>query len=142
MCSSDLNLAPCTIYEEEIARDGIPASVKVILVSGCDVLTRTTVKKIIDFRKRGGKVVGDSATCPAIGEVDAFLPVLPVWSKLDGKSYDDAFRDSAKSLRDILRAYGVVPYADADDRHMLARVRSVPGADYLFAINDKRKFAV
>lgn len=134
------NLAPCTIYEEEIARDGIPPTVKVILMSGCDVLTRTTVKKIAEFRNRGGRIVGDPVTCPAVGAVDAMLPQLPSWVRLGGEKYDAAFRSAAAELRDILRPFGVVPYADANNRHLLARVRSTPGADYLFAINDKRKY--
>ena len=134
------NLAPYTIYEEEIARDGIPPTVKVILMSGCDVLTRTTVKKIAEFRNRGGRIVGDPVTCPAVGAVDAMLPQLPSWVRLGGEKYDAAFRSAAAELRDILRPFGVVPYADANNRHLLARVRSTPGADYLFAINDKRKY--
>lgn len=134
------NLAPYAIYEEEIARDGIPPTVKVLLMSSCDVLTLTTVKKILEFRRRGGKVVGDANMCPAVGKADALLPNLPSWARLDGQKYDAAFRSSAKELRETLRGFGVVPYADADECHLLARVRSVPGADYLFAINDKRRF--
>ena len=138
------NLAPYTIYEEEIARDGIPETVKVLLMPNCDVLTRTTVEKVNAFRARGGKVAGEATTCPAVGAMDAILPEVLDWHKvlikMDGAQYDAAFRAIARELRRLVVSLGVEPYADVDEAHLLARVRSTTGADYLFAINDRRTF--
>ena len=139
------NIAPYTIYEEEIARDGIPATVKVLLLPYCEVLTETTVKKIREFRERGGKVAGRATTCPALGAMDAILPEFPDWhktlrEKMRGAEYDDMFRSLSRELRRMVVSLGATPYADADEPHILARVRSTPNADYLFAINDKRTY--
>lgn len=138
------NLAPYTIYEEEIARDGLPPSVKVLITPNCDVLTKTTVEKVRAFRARGGKILGEETTCPAIGAPDAILPDVPEWRtvmlKMNGEEYDVSRRALARELRRLVVSLGARPCADVDEPHLLARVRSTPGADYLFAINDKRTY--
>lgn len=138
------NLAPYTIYEEEIARDGIPSSVKVLMTPNCDILTKTTVEKVRAFRARGGKILGESSTCPAIGAPDAILPEAPSWHKVllkkEGKDFDALQRGVARDIRRLAESLGARPRADVDEPHLLARVRSTPGADYLFALNDKRTY--
>ena len=139
------NIAPYTIYEEEIARDGIPSTVKVLLLPYCEVLTQTTVKRIREFRERGGKVAGRATTCPALGAMDVILPEFPDWhktlrEKMRGAEYDDMFRSLSRELRRMVVSLGATPYADADEPHILVRVRSTPDADYLFAINDRRTY--
>ena len=131
------NLQPYVLYEEEIARDGIPSTVKVIIAPHCDVLTKTSFDALKKFQAKGGIVVGDQYLVPGI------LPDLPLegfrrtWK--DGAADNAALHAAAKRLKKDLAPF-YRPHADCSNEHIVTVVRSFDGADYLFAINDKRAF--
>ena len=131
------HLQPYVLYEEEIARDGIPQTVKVILAPHCDVLTRRTFDALKSFQKRGGIIVGDSYLVPGI------LPDIPIkgfrrtWK--DGAADNMALHEGAARLKADIAPF-CRPPADSDNEHIVTFVRSCPDADYLFAINDRRGF--
>ena len=131
------HLQPYVLYEEEIARDGIPPTVKVILAPHCDVLTRKTFEALVAFQKRGGLIVGDINLVPGI------LPDLPVvgfkrtWK--DGAADNKALHEGAARLKADLAPF-YRPPSDSDNEHIVTYVRTYRNADYLFAINDKRTF--
>ena len=131
------NLQPYVLYEEEIAKGGIPSTVKVIVAPHCDVLTKTTFDALKSFQTKGGIVVGDRYLVPGI------LPDLPLegfrrtWK--DGAADNAALHAAASKLKMGLSPF-YRPPADSSNEHIVTAVRSWKSADYLFAINDKRVF--
>jgi len=131
------HLQPYVLYEEEIARDGIPPTVKVILAPHCDVLTRTTFEALVAFQKRGGLIVADNHFVPGI------LPDLPLksfrrtWA--DGAGSDAALKKAAAELKSDLAPF-YRPPSDSDNADIVTFVRTYRTSDYLFAINDRREF--
>lgn len=127
-------LQPRVLYEEDIAQNGIPAETKVLLMPHCDVLTRPTYEAVCAFQSKGGSVVGDKYLVPGI------LPdaMFPTYAKVGFAEKDTpVFRRAAKSLKDTVNE--LMPLkADVDRDDIFVRQRSLPGADYLFAINDRR----
>ena len=156
------NLAPVTLFEEAIANHGIPKTVKVILASGQDVMTKETAAALRAFQARGGKIVADKSFVPAI-KADASFPsedevsaaveaggeaalvnVDDVASKEMSRAKDAGERDRkwrarAAALARICRAWAPV-HVETDNGHIFLRTRTYGSADYVFAINDKRDF--
>ena len=135
------NLQPYALWEEEIARDGIPSSLKVLLMPNCEVLTEKTFKAIRDFQNRGGIVVSDENLVPGLMP-DLQLPtgLLSHVARAKCPSKDTKLlRRAAKELRTNL-AWAYRPYGDSDNPDIFVHVRSWKDADYLFAINDNRAF--
>ena len=152
------NLAPMTLFEEEIERDGIPPSVKIILAAGCDVVTKETAAALKAFRARGGKIVADKDLAPGV-TADAALPsVVPLsvnvaeWDDVDkpaaakdanAKAYaaekDVAWRKRVQKLEDLCRTW-VRPHVEADNAQIYLRTRTYRSTDYVFAINDRRGY--
>ena len=154
------NLSPATLYEEDIAANGVPASVKVLLCPNCDVLTRGAYEALRAFRERGGKIVGETTLCPALGKADAILPVfsrenrqtgdtaeevLPAdiskpGRRLTGRQDDANVTATAGRIREIVAGFAT-PYLEADGDHILLHARSAgAAADCLFVVNDKRTY--
>ena len=152
------NLAPMTLFEEEIARDGIPSSVKVILAAGCDIVTKETAAALKAFRARGGVIVADRHLAPGV-TADAELPsVVPVtvnaaeWEGVTGPSAakegpgkafaaekDVAWRKRAQNLVKLCRQW-LKPHVEADNGQIYHRTRTYRSTDYVFAINDRRGY--
>ena len=144
------NLNPQTLLEEEIAASGIPASVKVLLMPQCDVLTESGVRAVRAFQSRGGRIFADERLVPSIHPDGALKTVEAAWKEKEF-DHDDGVADPAKdaSLRmrfiyeaaaKLKAAAGVVPFADTDTPSIFTWTRSCGSADYVFAINDKRTF--
>ena len=131
------HMQPYVLYEEEIARDGIPPTVKIVIAPHCDVLTRKTFDALVEFQKKGGIIVGDEYLVPGI------LPDLPLvgWkrTKTNGAADNKALHAAAARLKADLAPF-YRPPSDSDNEHIVTYVRSCAGADYLFAINDRREF--
>ena len=135
------NLQPYALWEEEIARDGIPASLKVLLMPDCEVLTERTFAAVRAFQRRGGVVVADENLVPGLMP-DLLLPTGLI-SRYERSFHADRdtreLRRAAKELRGDL-AWAYRPYGDSDNPDIFVHVRSWKDADYLFAINDRRTF--
>jgi len=127
-------LSPYVLYDEEIARDGIPSETKVLLMPFCNILTETTAKAVKAFQKRGGIVLADTNLCPDI------LPDggVPEFDRKKKAAIDEpALRKAAQVLKaDVKRCVTLDGETESDD--ILVRVRKMPAGDYLFAINDRR----
>ena len=113
-------LSPYVIYEDEIVTRGIPASVKVLLMPKCEVLTRGAFAVIADFQRRGGKIVADDALVPGL--------------KADGR-----LSDSPVELGRTVAAF-LKPFVTSDQPDILVHARQAGSAQLVFAINDKREF--
>ena len=128
------NLAPQVLYEEDLVRAGVPASVKVLLIHDCVALSRTSVLQVRAFQDRGGLVVGSERTLPAITpDLE-----LPTFVRKDRLAEDHAaIRRAAAEIKRAV-AGRFEPLADSDRADIIVRTRSYGSADYVFAINDRR----
>jgi len=144
------NLNPQTLLEEEIAAKGVPASVKVLLMPDCDVLTDSGARAVRAFQTRGGRILADERLVPSIRPDDLVKTVEAAWKEKQS-DHDDGVTSPAKdaSLRIRLvqeaaarlkKASGLVPFADTDTPSVFTWTRSYGSADYVFAINDRRAF--
>ena len=144
------NLNPQTLLEDEIAADGVPASVKVLFMPSCDVMTESGVKAVRAFQSRGGRVITDGRLVPVIRPDGIVKTVEAAW-KEKAFDHDDGVADPAKdaSLRmrlvyeaaaKLKKASGLVPFADTDTPSIFTWTRTCGSADYVFAINDRRTF--
>lgn len=143
-----VNLSPYVLYEDEVKRDGIPPTVKVVILPKCDVLTQTTFEALKAFRARGGRIVADKMLLPAL-KADAEYVTVEDEEKntlgdfdcdyrgkfLDSEVRQRSVQSAAKKLRE---AVAVEPYADSDRIDILVHARTYGGADYVFAVNDRR----
>ena len=137
------NLAPYVLYEEEIARDGIPPTLKVLLMPDCPVLTKRTFEAVERFQQNGGIIAADEKLVPGLLP-DLMLPddLLSDYArKFDGVGDRRQIRKNVRTFRqDLLNAFGYRPYADSQNPDILASARTYRDADYVFAVNDKRTF--
>lgn len=136
------NLAPLPLFEEELVKNGVPDSVKVILADECGVLTDRAAAALERFRARGGRIVGSDILAPGV-KADAQLPdcskVIAGSSGNNGKRgrvTDAEIRTCAAALRAVT---GVCPYADSDNAWLLTFVRTWRDSDVVFVVNDKRE---
>lgn len=154
------NLAPSTLYEEDIAKNGIAPSIKVILAANQGVVTEETAAALKEFQQRGGKIVADNNFVPAI-KPDAILPdekstakivataeseiraddVIPEEMKKikDCKMRDIKWKARAAELSRICRQWSKA-YVESDNNYIYLHARSYRTSDYIFAVNDKRDF--
>jgi len=135
------SLQPYVLFDEEIARDGIPPSVKVLLMPDCEVLTKTTYRAVRDFQRRGGVIAADTSLAPCLMPdvmlTDRLLPRTDRTKRSDRDS--KLLKDGARRLKADL-AWAYRPYADTDNEDIFVHVRSCGSADYVFAVNDRRAF--
>ena len=129
------NLMPGVIFEDQILRDGF-GDLKVLVLTYCDVLPANVAQKIRDFQAKGGIVVGDPFTTPAIMPD---LMIRPVERTQDPVKDKKALQEAGLGLRKALQGL-YEPYTAASNADLLTHVRSHNEADYLFVVNDKRTF--
>ncbi len=128
-------LQPEIIYDETVVRRGL-GQYKVLMLMDCDVLTESVARRIAEFQKRGGIIVGDERLVPSI-KPDV---VVGCYTRT-GKA--DADREALETLgehlqRDLGARY--VPRATTCRAGAVTRLRRYGTTDYLFAINDARDF--
>ena len=136
------NLDQYALFEEEIARDGIPASVKAILLPDCPVLTKTTAAKLREFQARGGRLIAAETLAPGLtadAQLPAFSKVLPESrnQKSEAEGRELAMRATAAEIKATL---GFPLFAESDNDALLLSVRSYGSADVVFAVNDRRTY--
>ena len=136
VAAAGAGLQPQTLYDEDIARDGIPTSLKVLLLPKCAVMEETTVRAIRDWQVRtDGVVLADGDLVPAILP-DGALPEIA--AETEGVACAAAFRAGGGKLLEVL-APSYRPYASAT-ADIIPYVRTWKNADYVFAINDRRGY--
>jgi len=131
------NLMPSALYEEDIVSNGIPDSVKVILAPTCDVLTESVFRELKRFQARGGMIVADRFLVPGI-RPDALLPDFNMHGTPRAEKLAKDIQRAADELNAMI-APVYAPYVTSETKDLIFHVRSSGSADYLFAINDKRR---
>lgn len=130
------NLMPRCLYEDDVAKNGIPREVKVVLAPGCDVLTESAVRALKDFQARGGMVVADRHLVPEILP-DADIPTVRYYGNATAADIAESFQSAADKLNADITAVRV-PFARAGQKDLILHLRSYGSADYLFVVNDRR----
>ena len=124
------------IFEETLIKNGLSGR-KILFMPDCDVLPRAAVDRILDWQKKGGKIIADENLCPAI-KADLVLPSF----KREKKAQEDKAKvmQLANELRDKLPALGWAPTITCDNPEVIIRTRRFGDALYVFVINDHREY--
>lgn len=129
------HLQPEIVYDETVVQRGLDGF-RVLVMFDCDVLTATVAKKVKEFQKKGGIVVGDERLCPAI-KPDVVVESYTRTRKAD-EDWKALTERGDKLERDLPARYS--PYAESCAASVIPRCRSYGTTDYLFVVNDAREF--
>ncbi len=129
------HLQPEIVYDETITTRGLDGF-RVLVLPDCDVLTQTVVERIKQFQSRGGLVLGDQNTAPAI-KPDIVLTGFP----RTGHAAQDkaALLARAAELRQQLDAR-YVRHVDCSNPEIIPYHRAYQDTDYIFVVNDYREY--
>ena len=130
-------LQPEIVFDETIQEEGL-GNYRVLLMPDSDVLTESVVAAIQAFQDRGGIVIGDENTCPAI------TPDILVETHNRPRNAEEARRlnvEKALALREQLDPH-YERLVDVSTPDVIPYVRSYGDADYVFALNDRREFGL
>ena len=136
VAASAANLMPASLFEEGLQRDGVPASVKVLLLPMCPVLTESAFVKLRDFQRRGGKLIAADDLAPAL-TADASLPVDTSKTQDKASVKETSFRRTAVELRRTVERF-CEPTVGSDNPYIHVHARGEKAYDLLFAVNDRR----
>ena len=130
-------LSPHVLYEEDLLEKGVPKSVKVLVLSGCDVLEEGTVKAIREWQTSvpGAVTLADRNLVPAVVP-DAYLPKLETTG--DGEADIAAFRRFGDELKAML-APTYRPYVEGPAK-TVTHAREWGNGDFVFVVNDNRGY--
>jgi hypothetical protein len=129
------HLQPEIVLDETIAQRGLDGF-RVLVMADCDVLTQGVYERIKAFQARGGLIVGDERTVPAI-KPDI---VLPSYARTGNAAQDKAaLLALAARLRQQLDAR-YPRYLDSSNVEVIPYLRRHRDTDYLFVVNDRREF--
>ncbi len=128
-------LQPEVLFEETLMKQGLDPY-HVLVLSDCDVLPAGVVKRVQEFQKRGGVVIGDDNLAPAI-KADIVVPKVTRTKKGD---VDKAtLLANATKLRAALDAKYARPI-DSTNPEISTHLRGSGESDYVFVVNDRREF--
>ncbi len=123
------------LFEETLLKNGLSGR-KVLVMTECDVLTESVVKRIQAWQAKGGKIIADEFLCPAL-KADVTVP-----SHKRSKKAAEAkamLLQLAATLSPQVAALGYAPQVTADSPEVILRTRRFGDAQYLFVINDRRE---
>ena len=129
------HLQPEIVLDETIMERGLDGF-RVLVMADCDVITSTMAQRIQAFQARGGIIIGDERTAPAI-KPDI---LLSSYARIGRADQDKAALQSiAAGLRKQLDAK-YARYADCSDPDVIPYRRRYQDTDYVFLVNDRREF--
>jgi len=128
---------PAIFYEEHLLRGDLDDQVRVLFLPGLEVLSESLLAALRRFQARGGILVGDEFSSPAV-PLDLRLRSVkrdsndPVGSK-------QQLQALGLEIRQALAPHYRSPMS-ASSPDLVLRRRGTGEADYLFVINDQRGF--
>jgi len=127
-------LQPEVVFEDSILRRGLDRY-KVLVLADCDVLPASVAARIQAFQNRGGLIVGDPNTAPAI-KPDI---IIPKFTRAGKAAADKAtLLANAAELRKALDAR-YQRFVETTNPDIVAHVRAAGSSDYVFVVNDQRE---
>lgn len=135
MALQHAHVQPDILYEETLLKNGLSGR-KVLVMTECDVLTESVVKRIQEWQKKGGKIIADEFLCPAL-TADITLASY----KREKKAAEDKAKllNLASTLGPQVTSLGHVPKVTADSPEVILHTRKFGDALYIFAVNDRRE---
>ena len=123
------------LFEETLLKGGLSGR-KVLLMPECDVLPQGVVARLLEWQKKGGKIIADEFLCPAL-KADV---TLPSFKRVKNAAKDKAtVLALAQTLPDKMQSLGWVPKITCDNPEIIVRTRRFGDALYVFVINDQRE---
>ncbi len=129
-------LQPEVVFDETIVERGLD-DFKVLVMVDCDVITQKMADEIQAFQRRGGIIIGDENTCPAI--TPNILIARENGRTGNAEEGKAALQELAAKLRQDLDAK-YTRYVDSANPDVITYHRRYGSTDYVFAINDHREF--
>lgn len=120
------------LFEETLIKGGLSGR-KILVMPFCDVLSKSVLDRILDWQKKGGKILADEFLCPAL-KADFTLESF----KRSKKADDDKAR--VLDLAGKMSAFGLPQKATCDNPEIIVRTRKYGEALYVFVVNDRREF--
>ena len=129
------HLQPEIVYDETITQRGLDGF-RVLVMTDCDVITQGMYERIKAFQARGGLVVGDDHTAPAI-KPDV---VLPAYKRTGNAATDKAalLALAAELRKQLDGRYS--RYMDSNQPEVIPYLRRYHDTDYVFVVNDRREY--
>lgn len=120
------------LYEETVLQKNGLSGRKFLVMPNCDVLTKSTVARIQEWQKKGGKIIADDTLCPGL-KADILLATFKREKKADA--------DKAKvlDLAKTLGSHALPQKARCDNPEIIVRTRKFGDALYVFVVNDHRE---
>ncbi|MGV3662320.1 MAG: LamG-like jellyroll fold domain-containing protein [Prosthecobacter sp.] len=120
------------LFEETLVQKNGLSGRKFLVMPNCDVLTKSTVARIQEWQKKGGKIIADETLCPAL-KADVVLTSFKREKKADA--------DKAKvlELAKTLGTHALPQKALCDNPEIIVRTRKFGDALYVFVVNDRRE---
>jgi len=124
------------IFEETLIKNGLSGR-KILFMPDCDVLPRAVVERLLEWQRKGGKIVADENLCPAL-KADLVLPSF----KREKNAQPDKARvlKLAAELGEKLPSLGWAPLVTCDNPEVIVRTRRFGDALYVFVVNDHREY--
>jgi hypothetical protein len=100
------------------------------------VLPQGVVTRLLEWQKRGGKIIADEFLCPAI-KADV---TVPSFKRVKNAAKDKAtVLALAQTLPDKMQGLGWKPRITCDNPEIIVRTRRYGDALYVFVVNDQRE---
>ncbi|WP_395719094.1 LamG-like jellyroll fold domain-containing protein [Prosthecobacter sp.] len=141
------------IYEETLLKGGLDGR-KVLILTDCDVLTRSVVDAVQKWQKNGGKVIGDEVLCPALkadalvqmddtsrsrgAEVITSATVVEQPSAAAGSVSGDN-ESLSERLASVCKEFGCESPVSCDNPDVLLHTSQTGEAACVFVMNDRRE---
>jgi hypothetical protein len=120
------------LFEETLIKGGLSGR-KILVMPYCDVLSKSVLDRILDWQKKGGKIVADEFLCPAL-KADFTLASFKRSKKAD------ADKARVLELAGQLAGFALPQKVRCDNPEMVVRTRKFGEALYVFVVNDRREF--
>lgn len=123
------------LFEETLLKDGLNGR-KLLVMTECDVLSRSVLEKIQAWQAKGGKILADEHLCPALQADFRIASFRRVKNAAEDKA---RVLGLAAQLRAQAGEYGLSPGIQAGSPEVILRTRRAGSARYLFVVNDQRE---
>ncbi len=123
------------LFEETLLKGGLSGR-KVLLMPECDVLSQGIVTRLLEWQKKGGKIIADEFLSPAI-KADV---TVPSFKRVKNAAKDKAtVLALAQTLPNKMQSLGWKSKITCDNPEIIVRTRRFGDALYVFVINDQRE---
>jgi hypothetical protein len=128
-------LQPDIVFDETVIAGGLE-DYRVLVMPDCDVITQSMLEEIRAFQQRGGLIIGDERTTPAV-RPDI---LVPLYARTGQNQRDKAaLQELAAGLRaDLAGRYAW--YVDTSNGEVVPHRRRYRHTDYVFLVNDHRAY--